>query len=66
MPCLQPLLAFGHCENECLISEPSIEIINRRHIKNDPARQDLMREISLNAKVAKPINTIEMFGRSRH
>ena len=64
MQCLQPLSAFGHYENKCLLSEPPIEIINRRHIKNDPARQDPMREISLSAKVAKPINTIEMFGRS--
>ncbi len=35
----------------------AIEIINRRYIKNDPARQDLLREASLNAKVAQLIYT---------
>ena len=35
----------------------AIEIINRRYINNDPARQDLLREISLNAKVAQLIYT---------
>lgn len=33
----------------------AIEIINRRYIKNDPAIQDLLREVSLNAKVAQLI-----------
>jgi ribosome-binding protein aMBF1 (putative translation factor) len=35
----------------------AVEIINRRYIKNDPTRQDLLREISLNAKVAQLIYT---------
>ena len=35
----------------------AIDIINRRYLKNDPARQDLLREISLNAKVAQLIYT---------
>lgn len=35
----------------------AIEIINRRYIKNDPALQDLLREASLNAKVAQLIYT---------
>jgi ribosome-binding protein aMBF1 (putative translation factor) len=35
----------------------AIEIINRRYIKNDPARQELLREASLNAKVAQLIYT---------
>ena len=35
----------------------AVEIIKRRYLKNDPARQDLMREISLNAKVAQLIYT---------
>jgi ribosome-binding protein aMBF1 (putative translation factor) len=33
----------------------AIDIINRRYLKHDPARQDLLREISLNAKVAQLI-----------
>ena len=33
----------------------AIDIINHRYLKNDPARQDLLREISLNAKVAQLI-----------
>lgn len=33
----------------------AIKIINRRYIKNDPARQELLREASLNAKVAQLI-----------
>ena len=33
----------------------AIEIINRRYVKNDPAIQDLLREASLNAKVAQLI-----------
>jgi ribosome-binding protein aMBF1 (putative translation factor) len=35
----------------------AVEIINRRYIKNDPARQELLREASLNAKVAQLIYT---------
>lgn len=35
----------------------AVEIINRRYIKNDPEIQDLMRQISLNAKVAQLIYT---------
>jgi ribosome-binding protein aMBF1 (putative translation factor) len=35
----------------------AIEIINRRYIKNDRAIQDLLREVSLNAKVAQLIYT---------
>jgi ribosome-binding protein aMBF1 (putative translation factor) len=33
----------------------AVEIIKRRYIKNDPALQDLLREASLNAKVAQLI-----------
>ncbi len=33
----------------------AIDIINRRYLNHDPARQDLLREISLNAKVAQLI-----------
>jgi ribosome-binding protein aMBF1 (putative translation factor) len=33
----------------------AIDIIDRRYLKHDPARQDLLREISLNAKVAQLI-----------
>jgi ribosome-binding protein aMBF1 (putative translation factor) len=33
----------------------AIDIIDRRYLNNDPARQDLLREISLNAKVAQLI-----------
>jgi ribosome-binding protein aMBF1 (putative translation factor) len=35
----------------------AVEIINHRYIKNDPAIQDLLREVSLNAKVAQLIYT---------
>jgi ribosome-binding protein aMBF1 (putative translation factor) len=35
----------------------AIEIMNRRYIKDDPALQDLLREASLNAKVAQLIYT---------
>ena len=35
----------------------AVEIMNRRYIKNDPALQDLLREASLNAKVAQLIYT---------
>jgi ribosome-binding protein aMBF1 (putative translation factor) len=35
----------------------AVEIIKRRYIKNDPALQDLLREASLNAKVAQLIYT---------
>ena len=34
----------------------AVEIMNRHHIKNDPALQDLLREASLNAKVAQLIS----------
>jgi ribosome-binding protein aMBF1 (putative translation factor) len=33
----------------------AVKIINNRYIKNDPAIQDLLREASLNAKVAQLI-----------
>jgi ribosome-binding protein aMBF1 (putative translation factor) len=33
----------------------AVDIINRRYLNHDPARQDLLREISLNAKVAQLI-----------
>ena len=33
----------------------AIDIINRRYLNHDPAHQDLLREISLNAKVAQLI-----------
>jgi ribosome-binding protein aMBF1 (putative translation factor) len=35
----------------------AVKIINNRYIKNDPAIQDLLREASLNAKVAQLIYT---------
>jgi ribosome-binding protein aMBF1 (putative translation factor) len=35
----------------------AVKIINDRYIKNDPAIQDLLREASLNAKVAQLIYT---------
>jgi ribosome-binding protein aMBF1 (putative translation factor) len=35
----------------------TIAIINHRYLKNDPVRQDLLREASLNAKVAQLIYT---------
>jgi ribosome-binding protein aMBF1 (putative translation factor) len=35
----------------------AVKIINQRYIKNDPALQDLLREASLNAKVAQLIYT---------
>jgi ribosome-binding protein aMBF1 (putative translation factor) len=35
----------------------AVEIINRRYIKNDPELQDLLRETSLNARVAQLIYT---------
>lgn len=35
----------------------AVKIINRRYIKNDPAFQELLREASLNAKVAQLIYT---------
>jgi ribosome-binding protein aMBF1 (putative translation factor) len=35
----------------------AVKIINHRYIKNDPALQDLLREASLNAKVAQLIYT---------
>ena len=35
----------------------AVEIINRRYINNNLARQDLLREISLNANVAQLIYT---------
>jgi ribosome-binding protein aMBF1 (putative translation factor) len=35
----------------------AVKIINNRYVKNDPAIQDLLREASLNAKVAELIYT---------
>lgn len=35
----------------------AVKIINNRYVKNDPAVQDLLREASLNAKVAELIYT---------
>lgn len=35
----------------------AVEIMTRRYIKDDPALQDLLREASLNAKVAQLIYT---------
>lgn len=35
----------------------AVKIINSRYIKNDPALQDLLREVSLNARVAQLIYT---------
>jgi predicted transcriptional regulator len=35
----------------------AVEIVTRRYIKDDPALQDLLREASLNAKVAQLIYT---------
>jgi ribosome-binding protein aMBF1 (putative translation factor) len=35
----------------------AVKIINNRYVKNDPAIQDLLREASLNAKVAQLIYT---------
>jgi ribosome-binding protein aMBF1 (putative translation factor) len=35
----------------------AVKIINSRYVKNDPAIQDLLREASLNAKVAQLIYT---------
>jgi predicted transcriptional regulator len=35
----------------------AVEIVTRRYVKDDPALQDLLREASLNAKVAQLIYT---------
>jgi ribosome-binding protein aMBF1 (putative translation factor) len=42
-------------KNQMSKTNDAVEIINRRYIKNEPVLQDLLREASLNAKVAQLI-----------
>jgi ribosome-binding protein aMBF1 (putative translation factor) len=44
-------------KNQMSKTNDAVKIINNRYIKNDPAIQDLLREASLNAKVAQLIYT---------
>jgi hypothetical protein len=44
-------------KNQMAKTNDAIEIIHRRYLKNDPVRQDLLREASLNSKVAQLIYT---------
>ena len=52
---LTPLPTLTQKNRKMTKTNDAIDIINHRYLKNDPARQDLLREISLNAKVAQLI-----------